>query len=141
MQNDSYTRPLIFIVDDDEDDLYFIKTALLNTIPNSLVKCFIHGKQLIDALDEWTDDLPSFILMDLNMPFLDGKETLQQLNSRGVVSKIPVIIFSTSNNPREKSQCLQYGATAYHSKPSLVNVYDDIMQGLKKEFIDRVAVI
>ena len=140
MKNENYKQPTIFIVDDDEDDLYFIKSAILNIIPESNVKCFTHGKQLIDCLNKNEIELPSFILMDLNMPIYNGKETLQYLQKNDLLNKIPVVIFSTSNNPVEKELCLKYGASNYICKPAMVNVYDEIMQTLKREYIDRVAV-
>ncbi|MGZ3899898.1 MAG: response regulator [Bacteroidia bacterium] len=140
MKNDNYKQPLIFIVDDDEDDLFFIKSAISNTIPNSTIKCFIHGKHLIDGLSDAETDLPSFILMDLNMPIYNGKETLQYLKKNDILNKIPVVIFTTSNNPNEKALCLKYGASNYLSKPSVANVYEDIMQTLKRDYIDCIPV-
>lgn len=128
------------MVDDDEDDLYFIKAAILSNIPNCIVKCFIHGKQLLDSLTEFDKELPNFILMDLNMPVLNGKETLKLLRKNSIINHIPVIIFSTSTCASEKANCLQFGADNYLSKPASSNVYDEIMQRLKRDYIDQVTV-
>jgi CheY-like chemotaxis protein len=138
MKNELYKQPLIFIVDDDEDDLYFIKSALDNNIPGCTVKCFIHGKQLMDEIKSGSE-VPSFILMDLNMPILNGKETLKLIRQHPAVNSIPVIIFSTSNNPNEKELCFKFGANDYFSKPSSLSIYDEIVQKLKGEYIDGVA--
>ncbi|MCW3076524.1 MAG: response regulator [Bacteroidetes bacterium] len=105
-----------------------------------MVKCFIHGRQLLDSLTEYHKDLPNFILMDLNMPILNGKETLKLLRKNTITSQIPVIIFSTSTNAGEKAHCMQFGADNYLSKPSASNVYDEIMQRLKRDYIDRIAI-
>ena len=133
-------KPLIFIVDDDEDDLYFIKSALLNAIPDSTVKSFFNGKQLLDHLSKLKSVLPSFILLDLNMPVLNGKETLKRIRQNEWMTGMPVVIFSTSNNDSEKSICYQYGASNYFCKPSSVDAYNDIMHKLKLEYIHPAAV-
>lgn len=141
MKNDLYKQPVVFIVDDDEDDLYFIKSAILSNIPNCIVKCFIHGKQLLDSLSDWKDDLPSFILLDLNMPFLNGKETLKILRNNSETAPIPVVIFSTSNNPSDKALCKKFGANDYFCKPASINIYDELIQKLRMEYIDRVEIV
>lgn len=138
MKNDLYKQPVIYVVDDDEDDLVFIKSAILVNIEESSVKCFIHGRQLIDHLAE-NKESPAFIIMDLNMPVLNGKETLQYLHTRKLLEETPVVIFSTSNNPQEKKLCLQYGASAYFTKPASVQKYDEIILDLKKKYLGQVA--
>lgn len=129
-------QPSIFVVDDDEDDLFFIKSAIVNNIPNSKVKCFIHGKQLMDDLLKGSNKLPNFILLDLNMPVLNGRETLRMIRENENVSAVPVVIFSTSSNPNEKSFCLKSGANDYYCKPSSLNIYDEIIRKLRSDYID-----
>jgi CheY-like chemotaxis protein len=138
MKTELDKQPLIFVVDDDEDDLFFIKSALLENIPNCTVKCFIHGKQLMDEISSMKQ-LPSFILLDLNMPILNGKETLKQIRQHPAANSLPVIIISTSNNPNEKELCYKFGANGYFSKPSSLSIYDEIVQKLKMEYINGVA--
>lgn len=133
-------QPLIYLVDDDEDDLYFIKSAILNNIPNCVVKCFIHGRQLIETLDKMAMELPTLILMDLNMPVLNGKETLKMIRKKMETKTLPVVIFTTSSNAAEKESCLHFGASKYICKPSTMNVYDQIMQQLKHDYIDTLSV-
>jgi CheY-like chemotaxis protein len=141
MEDDLLNRkPLIFIVDDDEDDLYFIKSAISNTIPESIIKSFLNGKQLLDHLNKLKNVLPSFILLDLNMPVLNGKETLRQIRQNNMMSDMPVVIFSTSNNAKEKSLCFEYGASNYFCKPACIDDYNDIVLKLKLEYIERTAV-
>ncbi|MCE3226142.1 MAG: response regulator receiver protein [Bacteroidetes bacterium] len=138
MKNELDRQALIFVVDDDEDDLYFIKSALLENIPNCIVKCFIHGKQLMDEISS-VRTLPTLILLDLNMPILNGKETLKLLRQHPATNSLPVVIISTSNNPNEKELCFKFGANNYFSKPSSLAIYDEIVQKLRVEYIDGVA--
>lgn len=127
-------------MDDDEDDLYFLKNAILNNIPNSIVKSFNHGRQLMEALDKMAMEIPTLILMDLNMPVLNGKETLKMIRKKFETSTLPVVIFSTSSNPAEKKSCMQFGANNYICKPTDMHVYDQMMQQLKHDYIDRLSV-
>lgn len=135
-----HKQPLIFLVDDDEDDLYFIKSAIVKNIPNCIVKCFIHGKQLIDSLDKIAIELPTFILMDLNMPVLNGKEALKIIRKKSETKNLPVVILTTSSNSAEKASCIQFGASKYVCKPTDMNVYDQLMQQLKHDFIDPISI-
>jgi CheY-like chemotaxis protein len=141
MQENEYKQPSIFVVDDDEDDLFFIKSSIVNNIPNSRVKCFIHGRQLMDDLLSEDGMLPTFILLDLNMPVLNGRETLRMIRETKSISSVPVVIFSTSNNPNEKSFCLKSGANDYYCKPSSLTIYDEIIRKLRTDYIDKTPVI
>ena len=94
----------IFYVDDDPDDLQMMQEAL-NTIGggHQLVLA-TDGKQGIEHLQEMKQDgnLPCLIVLDLNMPKMDGRKTFQLIRSDKVLNDIPVVIFTTSNNPMEK---------------------------------------
>jgi CheY-like chemotaxis protein len=72
--------------------------------------------QYLDKLNS-ESELPSLIVLDLNMPRLSGTETLRMLKNHTVYRHIPVKIFSTSMNDIEKAHCLQLGAEAYIIKP------------------------
>lgn len=133
-------KPLIFIVDDDEDDRYFIKSAILNNISHSDIELFKNGKELIDHLQKTKNTLPSFILLDLNMPVLNGKETLKLIRKNETMVNLPVIIFSTSNRTCEKSLCFEYGATDYFCKPACVEDYNNIARKLNLEYIKKDSV-
>ena len=61
--------------------------------------------------------IPQLIILDLNMPKLNGRQTLQWIKNQPELKHIPVIIYSTSLNPIEKDECLSLGAHAYIIKP------------------------
>ena len=61
--------------------------------------------------------LPCLIVLDLNMPKLNGTQTLQLLKTDSRFKDIPVIIYSTSLNPQERNKCLKLGAHSYVNKP------------------------
>ena len=78
-----------------------------------------NGEEVIEILTRFSSgELPCLIVLDLNMPKMNGTETLRYLKSEERFRKIPVIIYSTSINPVERDRCLHLGARDYISKPA-----------------------
>ena len=63
------------------------------------------------------DRLPCIVVLDLNMPRLNGTETLRLIRANDHLKDISVIIYSTSINPLEKEKCMRLGANDYITKP------------------------
>jgi DNA-binding response OmpR family regulator len=84
---------------------------------------FIHdGKQVVEYLDGLSDDqLPCLIILDYNMPALNGAEILRGIRANSRYSAIPKIIWSTSPSDLYRKKCLEAGADDYVIKPSSVN--------------------
>ncbi|HUQ96771.1 MAG TPA: response regulator, partial [Chitinophagaceae bacterium] len=77
-----------------------------------------NGRQVLDYLSENTiTQLPSLIVLDLNMPELDGRQTLKKLKSHPVYQSIPVVIVTTSANKLDRDVCRQLGAALFLTKP------------------------
>ena len=60
---------------------------------------------------------PSMIMLDLNLPGTDGREVLRRVKQDDHLRTIPVVVFTTSNNPKDINDCYQYGANSYIVKP------------------------
>jgi len=90
---------------------------------------FSNGKQIINHL-QLADEhqLPCLIVLDYNMPELNGAEILKVLSSYNKLSHIPKIIWSTSSAPTYKSMCLKLGATDYLVKPSRMHLLEDTVR-------------
>ena len=107
----------IFLVDDDDDDQLFFKDALWEI--DSTINCSVanNGKDAIKILNELTV-LPDVIFLDLNMPFMNGFECLKVLKTEIRLSIIPIVIFTTSNDPRDVELTHRLGAEVFLSKPN-----------------------
>jgi CheY-like chemotaxis protein len=107
----------IFLVDDDVDDQLFFTDALKEI--DSEISCVIanNGKEALEQLRKLSN-LPEILFLDLNMPFMNGYECLSQLKNETRLSKIPVVIFTTSNDPRDAEITHQLGAEVFLSKPN-----------------------
>jgi two-component system response regulator len=75
---------------------------------------YLSRYKMIDGGDA---DLPALVLMDLNMPRMKGLDALRHLRSDSVLRMLPVIVLSTSNNPKQIAQAYAHGVNAYLTKP------------------------
>ncbi|MBS1625552.1 MAG: response regulator [Bacteroidetes bacterium] len=123
------------IVDDDHEDHQIIREAF--TMFSSVTGTFHYvdnGQRAIDFLTAYQDasELPSLIVLDINMPLLNGLETLKILKEHEMFKMIPVVIFSSSYNPSDIEMARQHGAADYITKPNSFSQY--------KEIIDKLSV-
>lgn len=126
-------KRLILIAEDDADDRYLMKTALAETGISEEVQYVENGVELINFLDSIKEEngetnYPKFILLDLNMPKMDGREVLRKIKSNESYRKIPVIVFSTTKNQMEVKRCYDLGANTYVVKPIS---YDTLVETIR----------
>lgn len=115
-------KSFILVAEDDADDRYLMKTALAETGITEEVKYVENGVEVINYLESISEEngetnYPKFILLDLNMPKMDGREVLKMVKSNDLYRKIPVIVFSTTKNQLEVKRCYDLGANTYIVKP------------------------
>ena len=115
-------NPKILFAEDDRED-QFILTDAFREIGHAENICFVeNGEEVLQYLSDLEPQLfPSLIVLDLNMPKMNGTETLRALKQNEAYKKINTIIFSTSVNEKEKSECMQLGAVSYITKPVKYN--------------------
>ncbi|MBP1652953.1 MAG: response regulator receiver protein [Bacteroidetes bacterium] len=110
----------ILVIDDDSEDMAIIREAM-EMINADHVMMFAEGGekalQLLDTRFSAEHIVPCLIVLDLNMPKMNGTQTLANLKADDRFRNIPVIIYSTSINPFEKAKCVTLGAHAYITKP------------------------
>ena len=114
-------RRQILYVEDDYDDFLLLQKAFQDVDEDIELINVVNGFDTIKFLEESEDNFPSLILMDLNMPGMDGKETLELLKNDDKYKSIPVIFLSTSVNRFDK-KIIKTAGVELISKPSL---YDE----------------
>ena len=95
----------ILYVDDDADDREFLCEAIKDADPEVSVVCAENGVKALEYLRELknTDTgMPCLIVLDINMPFLDGRETFTEIKKDPALDSVPVLIFSSSEKPNDK---------------------------------------
>ncbi len=113
--NDKKLR--IFLADDDVDDRLLFCDAIEELGIETLVNTFENGVDLMAHLIDEDKGLPDMIFLDLNMPLMNGEECLDDIRSEPALSKIPIIIYSTSLDHKMAEVLQDKGANLYLQKP------------------------
>jgi len=113
-------KPFILIADDDQEDRYLLHTAFEEIGRSNDIYLVENGLQVFKYLETSIEQsgMPSLIVLDLNMPILNGMETLSRLKAHTLYKTIPVIMFTTSIHEVEKERCLEIGAADFIKKPA-----------------------
>lgn len=108
----------LLVVDDDADDREMLKEALKDLKVNHELIEAHDGMDALSKLQELSKkgNLPCLIVLDINMPKMDGRETFVSLRNDSELSKIPIVIFSTSDSLLDKT-FFQHHNAAYFVKP------------------------
>jgi CheY-like chemotaxis protein len=117
----------ICLAEDDPDDHYLFYKVLHET--NSAVKLtwFQTCEDLLTYL-ETGSDLPELIVLDMNMPKMNGQTCLTTIKNELRLYHIPVVILSTTDHPDTISLAYQAGAFKYYQKPSSLDVFKQIIR-------------
>ncbi len=107
----------LLLADDDPDDQELLAEAISDVLPGIDINFVQDGKSLFEQLNGETE-LPDLIIIDLNMPGLNGFECLNGIKENDDWKKIPILIYSTSANPEQIDQTYKSGAAFYIQKPS-----------------------
>jgi len=116
-------RPTILMADDDPDDRMLMKEALKeNNLPHLIV--FVeNGEELLDYLHgrgrfaEEKARRPNLIILDLNMPKIDGREALGYIKSNFELRRIPIIVLTTSKAEEDIIKAYDLGVNSFICKP------------------------
>jgi CheY-like chemotaxis protein len=140
----------ILIADDDLDDCEMIRDALKESRLLNEVH-FVHdGEQLLEFLFKQCDlpasekKWPGLILLDLNMPKMDGREVLKELKKHPDLHKIPVIVLTTSQAEEDIMRSYNLGANSFITKPIEFQKLVELMSGLGRywfEIVELPAII
>lgn len=108
----------VLYADDDVDDKEWVLEASTTLgYPHSITFVESGRKVLAYLQDKKEEDYPSLIVLDMNMPEMDGRQTLQKIKASPQYSHIPVAIVSTSANRMDQDVCQRLGASLYLTKP------------------------
>jgi CheY-like chemotaxis protein len=105
----------ILLIDDDDDDQFIFLAALEDVAPASLCHISNNALEAFQYLHA-SAETPDMLFLDLNMPLMNGFEFLLVLKSDPRFSRVPVIIFSTSDNPEDQDRAKELGAVQFITK-------------------------
>jgi len=124
-------KKIILYADDDADDRTWMADACKSLGIPLQINFVENGREVLAYLSNQSSPLPQLIVLDLNMPELDGRQTLKQLKSTPKLANIPVAIVTTSGNSMDKDACNRLGAAAYLTKPNTHSEWQNILKQLQ----------
>ena len=147
MTQDKNKIPItILICDDDEDDRMLTQQALENAHISNNLRFVEDGEQLLDYLyqrGEYSGETgkaprPGLILLDLNMPKMDGREALKVIKGDKTLHDIPVVVLSTSGFDQDIIRSYQLGVNSFITKPVTFSGLVEAMNVLGRYWLEIV---
>lgn len=129
------TKPLnILLAEDDEGHAYLVQTNLKRAGIANPITHVKDGQEALDYIFRENDyasrDLGQpLLILDINMPRVDGVEVLTKIKSNPATALSPVIMLTTTDDPREVERCYQLGCNVYITKPV---EYEDFVEAVKR---------
>jgi CheY-like chemotaxis protein len=134
-------RKMVLVADDDADDCLLIRDALIDNGLDWDAQFVGDGIELMEYLEncerqekQSTGCFPNLIILDLNMPRKGGREALREISVHSRFNKIPIVILTTSDEPRDIALCSSLGAKLFITKPTMYTEWLEKVGDLK-EFV------
>lgn len=116
--------PSLLIVEDSDEDFETLQRFLRSSqVVIPIYRCN-NGDRALEFLlrigqyaNPELSPRPSLIILDLNLPGTDGRQVLYRIKQNANLNSIPVVVFTTSSNPKDVDICYQYGVNSYIVKP------------------------
>ena len=135
-------RAIILLVDDSEDDILLVRTAFQRAEIPDLLYCVRSGREALDYLlgegkfsDRAEYPLPGLMLLDLKMPEMDGFDVLRWVRGQPGLSRLRVVVLTSSDQIRDVNQAYQLGANSFMVKPMDFENYKETARTLQKYWV------
>ena len=129
--------PEILLVEDSADDIELTLRAFRRREAQQSVAVVKDGEEALEYLfregryeDRDVNSSPRLVLLDLNLPKLGGVQVLQRLRSDDRTKLLPVVVLTTSAEPRDLEECYGYGANSYVRKPVDFRDFESVVDQL-----------
>lgn len=135
----------ILMADDDADDRDFTRSAMQESRLSNDLRCVEDGEELLDYLhrrgryaDPKDSPRPGLILLDLNMPRLDGREALREIKADPALRNIPIVVLTTSKTEEDILRSYNLGANCFITKPVTFEGLVEVVKVLDKHWFQLV---
>lgn len=126
----------ILLVEDNNGDVLLTQEALLNWDTKNRISAVGDGEEAIRylkaAAKKCISQLPDLIILDINLPKLDGKQVLQLIRADVDLKHLPVVIFSSSVNDKDVREAKELNADLYLQKPAELQHYYDAVYTIEQ---------
>lgn len=129
---------LFWIADDDADDRMIIRDAFEENKFSKNLQFFEDGEMVLNKFNEYPSGValkrPLLLILDLNMPKVNGLELLTRLKKSKKTKNIPIVILSTSKSPFDREKVIELGADEFITKPFSFDAMIEITRDLIKKY-------
>ena len=136
------TEIQILLVEDNEGDIILTQEALTDAKIKNKVSVVRDGEEAINFLNSAVSnggvDLPQLILLDINLPKIDGKEVLQYIKTTPELKKIPVVMLTTSSSELDIVDSYNHHANCFITKPVDLNKFFEVVKMIEDFWITIV---
>lgn len=146
MSHDTRRPPVILMADDDEDDRLLVREALAEARVPGELRVVPDGGRLLDylyRLDEYSEPgrspRPRLVLVDLNMPRVDGHEALRRIRAEPAFRVLPVVVLTTSRADADIARGYELGANTVITKPASFDGMVELMRALSHYWFEIAA--
>ena len=119
----------VWLADDDADDCELFEEAIRHILPAVSLLLIKNGDELMKQLE--IDLPPDILFLDINMPCKDGLDCLKEIRAQKRFEKLPIVVFSSSIQPKHIEESYGLGANLYYSKPL---TFTNLITGLGRIF-------
>jgi len=134
----------ILLVEDNEDDAFFMKRALRDAGIQNPVKLVEDGRQAIEYLsgsgkfaDRSLHPLPMIVFLDLKLPFKSGHDVLEWIRAQPQFAKLIIIVLTSSSEPIDLNRAYKAGANSYVVKPATADQLLETAKAFKLWWLDQ----
>jgi CheY-like chemotaxis protein len=131
---------IILLAEDDPNDVFFLQRALAKAGINFPLHVVRNGQEALEylaGLGKFSDrvkyPLPSLLLLDLKMPFVDGFEVLAWARAQTELKQLPVIVLTSSAVDRDRQRTAELGANGYFVKPPTREMVEEILELFERQ--------
>ncbi len=124
------TNKPILLVEDDQVDMMMVIRALKQVHVTNKVVHLENGEDALNYLRDEDNDKPCIILLDLNMPIMNGIEFLQTVKDDEQLLRIPVVVLTTSDEQQDKLNSFNFGVAGYMAKPVDYGQFVEVMRSI-----------
>ena len=125
----------IYLVDDDQDDRFFIREAIQDSGVTARIIEVENGFDLLVLTKEITNPEASVIIIDMNMPKMNGLETVAAIRTDTRLAVMPIVMLSTSSNPSLIQTAYLSGVTRFVTKPSSFDEFAELARDITERYL------
>lgn len=136
---------IVLLAEDNPDDYELTKHAFKKNNIEADLRWVQDGQELLDYLhreggfeDRNANPLPAVILLDLNMPRVDGREALKEIKKDSRLKSIPVVVMTTSEAEEDIAQTYDLGVSSYINKPVGFSEFTEVIRRFKEYWLEAV---